>query len=309
MEEWEYPAGVVLEAPLTSVAAVVADTHLRLVPYRDRLTAAIRAVLYDHFDSLSKVPLDDLLAPVLVLHGQRDNKLMDKIDLAAFHAKSVGVRLEYMHNFRNDDLDKHISPQMVQWAREIQSMQVPLYAFLSDPDTDDISFAFHREAHIKFDLFKKPFRRWLILNGWESNKQPPFDEFRLEIESRGLVMKKVQSTMEESASVWYVYGIGDRSEGWEDDELFRNMVCGGPLIRCKACSSVIRENIIHHDHETYCSISCREGANDNRDHRKAPGQNDLRDAVNQLHTLFSEHGLDITGIKEQLIGMVNDEQR
>ena len=72
MEEWEYPAGVVLEAPLTSVAAVVADTHLRLVPYRDRLTAAIRAVLYDHFDSLSKVPLDDLLAPVLVLHGQRD---------------------------------------------------------------------------------------------------------------------------------------------------------------------------------------------------------------------------------------------
>jgi len=72
VEEWEIPAGVVLEAPLASIAAVVADTWLRLLPNRSRIISALRSLLYDNFDSMGKLPIDDFVAPVLVLHGQRD---------------------------------------------------------------------------------------------------------------------------------------------------------------------------------------------------------------------------------------------
>lgn len=86
-------AGVILEAPFTSVAEV-AQYHYSFVP--------ASLLVRDRFDSLSRI--GDVKAPILILHGEQDRIVPVRFGRALFNAAPEPKELWLAHEGGHEDL-------------------------------------------------------------------------------------------------------------------------------------------------------------------------------------------------------------
>jgi uncharacterized protein len=101
-------AGVVLEAPYTSVAARAAEIYF-YVP--------VNLLIKDRFDSLSKAPR--VKAPVLILHGELDNVIPVQQGRALYAAITSAKKAIYFPRVAHNDFDTgEISAHVLDFARE-----------------------------------------------------------------------------------------------------------------------------------------------------------------------------------------------
>jgi uncharacterized protein len=89
-------AGVILEAPFTSVAEV-AQHHYSFIP--------ASALLRDRFDSLARI--GDVKAPILVLHGERDRIVPVRFGRALFDAAPQPKELWLAPEAGHEDLVRY----------------------------------------------------------------------------------------------------------------------------------------------------------------------------------------------------------
>ncbi|MBV8506590.1 MAG: alpha/beta hydrolase [Alphaproteobacteria bacterium] len=89
-------AGVILEAPFTSVAEV-AQYHYSFIP--------AAALVRDRFDSLARI--GDVKAPILVLHGERDRVVPVRFGRALFDAAPEPKELWLARDAGHEDLVRY----------------------------------------------------------------------------------------------------------------------------------------------------------------------------------------------------------